>query len=136
MATYIEGAMRAVLAGTAAVSDYVGSRIYFHKAPQQATLPCIIYFSVADPHKPLYMDIDGVKIKAGQRLMQFTCVSKQSEQGLGLQQAVLNTLRWLQGTTQSFTIEGVEIENVRQRYEPADNLYLNDVDAIVEYYET
>ena len=47
----------------------------------------------------------------------------------------MNTLRWAQGTTYGFTIETIIIENMRQRIDPVTDLYLNDVDAIVEYFE-
>ena len=135
MATYIEGAIRGYLMGVTGVKNLIGNRLYFQKAPQKATLPCVIYFAVSDPHGPLFMDSSGTKTKAGQRIFQFTCISDQSLESLNLQQQVMNALRWYRGATQGFTIEWIEIENMRQRYDSVANEYLNDVDARVEYYE-
>lgn len=135
MASYIEGVLRSILVNTAAVGDLVGNRVYWQKTPQEPTVPCVVYFAVADPHLPLYMSPDESKAKSGQRLFQFTCMSDKSIEGLNLQQKVMNTLRWAQGTTYGFTIEVITIENMRQRIDPVTDLYLNDVDAIVEYFE-
>ncbi len=135
MASYIEGVLRSILVDTAAVGDLVGNRVYWHRTPQEVTVPCVVYFAVSDPHLPLYMSSDGSKAKSGQRRFQFTCISDKSIEGLKLQQRVMNTLRWAQGTTYGFTIETIIIENMRQRIDPVTDLYLNDVDAIVEYFE-
>ena len=135
MATYIEGALKSILQAASAVSNIVGTRVFWQRAPVRASLPCIIYFAVADPHRPLYFDPDGVKTKSGQRVFQFTCVSARNLESLGLQQAVMNTLRWAQGTTYGFTIETIGIENMRQRLDPNTDLFVCDVDAMVEYFE-
>lgn len=135
MASYIEGAIRSILIDTEAVGDLVGNRVYWHKTPQIVTLPCVVFFAVSDPHLPLYFDPTEANTKSGQRLFQFTCMSNKSIESLALQQKVMNTLRWAEGTTYGFTIEMITIENMRQRFNPETEIYLNDVDAIVEYFE-
>jgi len=133
MASYIEGMLRSILVDTAAVSDYCGNRVYFQVAPQRPSVPCIVYFAVSDLHQPMYMSGDGAE--AGQRMFQFSCISEDSIEAQLLQQAVMNTLRWAQGTTYGFTIENIGIENMRQRIDPNTDLFVCDVDAIVEYFE-
>ncbi len=135
MASLIEGAIRSILIDTAAVGDIVGSRVYWQKTPQQVTAPAVIFHAVSDPHEPMYMTLDGSKTKAGQRLFEFTCMSEESMQGLNLVQQVMNTLRWAQGATYGFTIETVIIQDVRKQYNPETDMYLNFVDAVVEYFE-
>lgn len=135
MASYIEGCIRSILKDTEDVGDIVGNRIYFHKTPQKVTYPCIVYFAVADPHLPIAMSSDKSKAKSGQRLFQFTCLATVSTVCMNLQQKVMNTLRWAQGTTYGFSINVITIENMRNRYDSTTNIYMGDVDAIVEYFE-
>ncbi len=67
--------------------------------------------------------------------MQFTCVTKANSTALDLQQQVMNRLRGTTGSVYGFTVEGIFIENMRQRIDPDTKHYLCDVDARVEYYE-
>ena len=136
MATYIEGAIRSILTDTAAVSTYTGSRVYWGRTPQKPTVPFIVFFCVADAHQPMYLTADGSGANMGQRMYQFSCFSDDSIEAQLLQQAVMDTVRWAQGTTYGFTIETVDIENMRQRLDPDTDLYICDVDAMVEYYES
>ena len=131
----IEGVIRYILKDTAVVSDICSDRIYWLKTPQKPTIPYVVYNAVADPHDALYMSLDQSKAKTGQRLFQFTCVSDDSIESLDLQQTLMDTLRWAQGATYGFTIEIVTIENMRHDIEPETDLYLNQVEARVEYYE-
>lgn len=135
MASYIEGAIRSILVDTAAVNTYCSSRVYWRRTPQKPTIPFIVFFAVSDLHQPLYMTLDGSGAETGQRMYQFSCLSDNAIVCQLLQQAVMDTLRWAQGTTYGFTIENVDIENMRQRVDPDTDLYVCDVDAIVEYYE-
>jgi len=135
MASYIEGAMRSILVDTPAVNTYSGSRVYWGRTPQKPTTPFIVFFAVSDLHQPLYMTLDGSGSETGQRMFQFSCMAEDSIQVQLMQQAVMDTLRWAQGTSYGFTIENVEIENMRQRVDPTTDLFVCDVDAIVEYYE-
>lgn len=135
MANYIEGCVRSILLSTAAVTSICETRISYQKTPQLVTLPCIIYFAVSDPHLPLYMSPDGSKAKSGQRRFQFTCMSNVNTEALALQYEVMNALRWFQGVTSSFTIENISIADMRQHYDDTTEIYANDVDAIVEYFE-
>jgi len=118
-----------------AVSAICSDRIYWQVTPQKVTVPCVVFFGVSDPHQPLYMSADGSKAKAGQRRYQFTCISDEGLQSLNLQHQVMNRLRWWSDTTYGFTIDVITIENMRQRIDPVTNFYMNDVDAIVEYFE-
>ncbi len=135
MASYIEGAIRSILVDTAAVNAYCSSRVYWQRTPQKPTVPLIVFFAVSDLHQPLYMTTDGSGAKTGQRMFQFSCIADDSIQAQLLQQAVMDTLRWVQGTTYGFTIENVDIENMTQRIDPTTDLFVCDVDAMVEYYE-
>lgn len=128
--------MRSILKDNANVSAICSDRIYWQHTPQKVTMPCVVYFAISDIHAPLYMSVDGSKAKAGQRLFQFTCISENNITSLNLQQKVMDALRWAQGTSYGFTIEIVTIENMRQRYESETKFYMNDVDAMVEYYES
>jgi len=135
MATYIEGAMKAYLGAATAVTDICSTRIYFAKAPDRPTLPYVIFSTVADPHQGMYFDENGTKTKAGQRLMQFTCIATKNTTAVNLQQEVMNRLRYASGSIQGFTIERIMIENMRQRIDPDTQHYLCDVDARIEYFE-
>ena len=135
MATKIEGAIRSILVDTPAVGNIVGNRVYWLVTPEVPTMPLVMFFAVSDPHDAKYMTLDGSGSKTGQRMFQFSCESEESLEALDLQQKVMDTLRWVQGTTYGFTIENIEIENMRQRIDPATDLFVCDVDAIVEYFE-
>lgn len=135
MASYIEGAIRSILVDTAAVSDICKARVYWLKTPDVPSMPYVMYFSFSDLHEAKYMTLDGSGAQTGQRAYQFSCISDDSLEALSLQKAVMNTLRWAEGTTYGFTIEIVGIENMRQRIDPTTALYVCDVDAIVEYFE-
>lgn len=131
----IEGVVRYILKDTVAVSNICSDRIYWLKTPQKPTLPYVVFGATSDLHEALYMSADGSKGKSGQRHFQFTCVSDDALESLDLQQTVMDTLRWAQGATYGFTIEIVTIANMRHDIEPETNLYLNQVEARVEYYE-
>lgn len=135
MATYIEGAIKAHLGAATAVTDICSTRIYFAKAPDRPTLPYVVFSTVSDPHQGMYFDENETKTKAGQRLMQFTCVATKNTTAVNLQQEVMNALRYSSGSIQGFTVERIYIENMRQRIDPNTYYYLADVDAVVEYFE-
>ena len=131
----IEGVVRYMLKDTAAVAALCSDRIYWLKTPQKPTLPYVVYHATSDPHDAQYLSPAGTYTKAGQRHFNFACISDDSLESLDLQQTLMNTLRGAQGTTCGFTIEIVTIENMRHRVDPVADVYVNDVDAIVEYYE-
>lgn len=135
MATYIEGAIKAYLGGGTAVAAICSTRIYWMKAPDRPTLPYVVFSSVSDPHQPMYFDDADATTKAGQRLMQFTCVAAKNTTATNLQQEIMDKLRWASGTIQGYTIAGIYIENMRSRIDPDTKHYVCDVDARVEYYE-
>jgi hypothetical protein len=135
MASYIEGAIKEYVEDAAAISAICSSRIYWLKAPDRPTLPYVVFFTVSDPHNPLYFDVDGTKIDAGQRLMQFTCIAEKNTTAVNLQYHVMNRLRFASGSINGFTVERIYIENMRQRIDPDTQHYLCDVDARVEYYD-
>ena len=135
MASYIEGVIRSILVDTAAVNTYCSTRVYWGRAPQKPTVPFIVFFAISDLHQPMYLTADGSGGDMGQRMYQFSCISDDSIVCQLLQQAVMDTLRWAQGLTYGFTIENINIENMRQRIDPVTDLFVCDVDATVEYYE-
>ena len=135
MATYIEGAIKDHLEAASAVTNICSTRIYRLKAPDRPTLPYVIFSTISDPHQPAYFDPDDALTKAGQRLMQFTCVAKVNTTAVNLQQQVMNRLRWSSGSIHGFTVDNIDIENMRQRIDPDTKHYLCDVDARIEYYE-
>jgi len=131
----IEGVVRFILKDTTTVSDICDDRIYWLKTPQKPELPYVVFGSGSDPHDALYMSLDGSKAKTGQRRFQFTCVSDDSLESLELQHQVMNTLRWAQGTTYGFTIEVITMADMRHDISPETDLYENQVEVNVEYYE-
>lgn len=135
MADYIEGAIKEHLEAVSAVTNICSTRIYWLKAPTVAVLPYIMFFTVSDQHQGMYFDPAGTRTKAGQRLMQFTCISDRNKEAANLQHQVMDRLRGTTGSVYGFTVEGIFIENMRQRIDPDTKHYLCDVDARVEYYE-
>ena len=135
MATYIEGAIIDHLQAGTAVAAICSTRIYWQKAPDRPTLPYVVFSSISDPHQALYFDPDDIATKAGQRLMQFTCVAEKNTDAVNLQKEVMTKLRWTGGIVASHLIVTIAIENMRSRIDPETYNYLCDVDARVEYYE-
>ena len=135
MATYIEGALKKYLTDATAVSTICSTRVYHMQAPPGVTKPYVYFFRVSDPHQPMSFDESGDKTKSGQARFQFSCVSGKSIIALSLQKAVMNRLRWATGTINSYAIETILIENMRQRIDPETKDFVYDVDAICEYYE-
>ena len=135
MATYIEGALKKYLTDATAVSTICSARVYHMQAPPRVTKPYVFFYRVSDPHQAMYFDDTGDKTKAGQARFQFSCVSSKPIVALNLQKTVMQRLRWASGTINSYVIETISIENMRQRIDPEtkDNVY--DVDVICEYFE-
>jgi len=135
MATYIEGAIIDHLQGGTAVAAICSDRIYWEKAPDRPTLPYVVFSSISDPHQAMYFDDSDISTKAGQRLMQFSCVAAKNTTAANLQQEVMTKLRWTTGTVASHAIVTIAIENMRSRIDPDTQHYVCDVDARIEYYE-
>lgn len=135
MADTIEGAIRTYVLSSTTVSAYISSRLYWHRAPEVPTIPYVIFFGVDDPHQPMYFDEDEMRTKAGQRRMQFTVVDDESLRSLGIQNEIMDRLRWASGSINGFTVETIKVADMRQRIDPDTLHYLNDIDVIVEYFE-
>jgi len=130
----IAEALRTLVRGTTAVTDYIGTgssaRLYWLAAPDDLpTMPYIVYSIIADP-----AESRGIGQKHAQPRVQFSVFADHKENGYQLAEALLEALNHYYGTSDDLAIDYIRCTGPTALKDPNyDNVYQFVVDAEVRY---
>lgn len=127
----IETALFTRLSGYAGLSALVSARIYPKRAPQNATLPCLVYERVSATRVPaLNSDTDIVEAR-----FQITVVASTYSSILSVSTQVRSALQRYRGTVSGIVIDDIQIVNDTDIYDPAVEFYQRAIDFEITHRE-
>lgn len=122
----IEQAILTALLADATLSALVSTRIYYVKAPQDATTPYVVFFKISSQRVASH---DGASGLADARF-QFSCFGTTYKSVKDMVAAIQGVLEGFTGTlgTGGVAVNGCYYENETDLYEPDNKLYHTAVD--------
>lgn len=126
-----EAALYGRLTNVSAVTALVGGRIYPIEAPQNPTLPMIVYHRI-DTN---YLENLNAATNNEMARMQLDCYETTKSAAVTLAAAVKTGLRRASGTFGGVTVEDIWIENMQSDIEPTLNNVRYIIDCIIWYRE-
>jgi hypothetical protein len=126
----IEDGLKAFLGG----SPYplaVQSRVYSHKAPQNATAPYIVIYRISAT--PRHGHRGGVPTL--ERLFQFSVFSPSQSEAIGIADALRRLLDGYSGAMGSYSVRGAFWSNERALFNEVSGLHQIAADYTIQYRE-
>ena len=111
----ILGAMRTKLLATTAVTDLIGTRIYFDDLPQSATLPAIVIEMTNSEVADRTLSATGTLYRAG---INVYCYATTRTTSISVGDAVYAALEFATGTWGSVSVKRALVENTQDVTEP------------------
>ena len=128
----IEGELRTfVLASAGSVVSYISSAMYLIEAPQEVTLPYIVYTPISDPMEPVSFDHVNTR---GPRY-QFDIYSDNMGTLIAIENALVSRLRWWQGSVGTLVCEHIDVVNMFKTRQEGTQVFRSIVDSIIVYNE-
>lgn len=127
----IEQAILDELIGTSGVTDLVGTRIYYVKAPQNVTTPYVVFTKVSAPREH---DHDGSAGLVGARF-QFSVFAKTYYETKQIAVQIQTVLQAYSGTMGEVVVNGAFYQNEVDFWEEDTKLYHVACDYLIWYNE-
>lgn len=124
----IEQALDTALKAASGVTAVFSTRIYWMNAPEEATAPYLVYYTVVDADVPLHFG----NTNTGEALVQFDAVGVNKSVKTGLY-AVRTLLRGQSGTIGGATIYRVEPSAIREIYNADTKRYVFSAEYKIAY---
>ena len=112
-----------------AITDIVGTRIWYEKLPEDAALPAISFSRISDPHKYTQSGDSGHRNPR----IQFSCWAETDQAAEVLAETLSTSLTAFVGVFGSITIQSSFIENKVDMYDPDSKRYFVPVDIKFRY---
>lgn len=127
----IEEAVHTRALADATITGYIGQRLFFVQAEEEAAYPYTVYRVVSDPHDPMAFG----ETASGQARVQFSTWSEDRYEALNVAYAILDRFNLFGGTMDSMTVYSVRCTGPVVIKEPGRDSYQSIVDAVVMYEE-
>lgn len=130
----IEQALTTYLLAQSGITDLVGQRIHFVKAPQDVANPYIVFLKVSAPREHSHDGASGMAVTR----FQFSCFANTYSGAKDVAAAVQTALQAYQGTmggAGGVYVDSIFYDNESDRYEEASKLYHIMVDYQITHEE-
>ncbi len=127
----LEGSLRTYVLCGASVATLLSDRFYAWEAPQETAYPYCVFHTVSDP--VFAQTFDNTETR--QPRIQIDVFSDDPAEVLAVEDALIDRLRWVQGTVGSVDTTVITIQNRTQIREPDSEAFHGVLDIIVEYTE-
>ena len=126
----LQEALHVHFVNQATVTDVVGNRIFWLRAPQETTFPYVTYMVTSDPHVPFAFG----RTDAGQAVVRVNTYHKKSKVGaLRIAGIVRDSINQFTGTVQGLTMEAVYCDRPQSAKVFDQNAYVSGFNMLVQY---
>ncbi|MEE9451097.1 MAG: DUF3168 domain-containing protein [Ignavibacteriaceae bacterium] len=112
-----------------AITDIVGSRIYFMKLPQDATFPSLVSNRISTTRTYSHSGDSSMTTPR----IQYSCFAETYSDAKDLAEQIVSEMSGFKGTAGSSTIYSSFVENELDLLDPESKLYFIPVDLMVTY---
>lgn len=125
----LESDIRTYMKTRTAITDIVGSRIYFQKLPQEAEFPLLVSNRISTTRTYSHSGDSNMTTPR----IQYSCFAETYAAAKDLAEQIVSEMSGFKGTAGSSTIYSSFVENELDMLDPESKLYFIPVDLMVTY---